>query len=204
MTTSLSRSKVKKNQTWNAESVFSSSKAFDAEVKKLLEDLVPIKEFQGHLGDGLDTFIQAMDAIEKISHRAAKVQVHATMSSAVDTGNQQGAAMNGKAMSALAQVGAVTSFVDPELLAIGETKLRQWLKDDLRMKLYEHYFNDLFRKQSHVRNAEVEELLGMLRDPFSSTRITTSMLANADFKFKPARNKSDKKVDLTQSTLTPS
>ena len=201
MTTSLPRSKVKKNQTWNAESVFSSPKAFDAEVKKLLEDLVPIKEFQGHLGDSLDIFIKAMDAIEKISQRAAKVQVYATMSSAVDTGNQQGAAMNGKAMSALAQVGAVTSFVDPELLAIGETKLRQWLKDDLRMKLYEHYFNDLFRKQAHVRNAEVEELLGMLRDPFSSTRITTTMLANADFKFKPARNKNDKKVDLTQSTF---
>lgn len=201
MTTSLPRSKVKKNQTWNAESVFSSPKAFDAEVKKLLEDLAPIKEFQGHLGDSLDTFIKVMDAIEKISQRAAKVQVYATMSSAVDTGNQQGAAMNGKAMSALAQVGAATSFVEPELLAIGEVKLRQWLKDDLRMKLYEHYFNDLFRKQAHVRNAEVEELLGMLRDPFSSTRITTTMLANADFKFKPARNKNGKKVDLTQSTF---
>jgi oligoendopeptidase F len=201
MSASLSRSKVKKNQTWNAESVFSSPKAFDKEIKNLLESLAPIKEFQGHLGDGLETFIKAMDTIEIISQRAAKVQVYATMSSAVDTADQQGAAMNGKAMSALAQVGAATSFVDPELLAIGETKLRQWLKDDLRMKLYEHYFNDLFRKQAHVRNAEVEEILGMLRDPFSSTRITTNMLANADFKFRPARNSKGKKVELTQSTF---
>jgi oligoendopeptidase F len=201
MTTPLLRAKVKKNQTWNAESVFSSPRKFDAEIKSLLESLAPIKEFQGHLGDGLETFIKAMDAIEIISQRAAKIQVYATMSSAVDTANQQGAAMNGKAMSALAQVGAATSFVDPELLAIGEAKLRQWLKDDLRMKLYEHYFNDLFRKQAHVRNAEVEELLGMLRDPFSSTRITTNMLANADFKFKPARNSKGKRVELTQSTF---
>jgi oligoendopeptidase F len=201
MSTSLSRSKVKKNQTWNAESVFSSPKTFDKEIKSLIESLAPIKEFQGHLSDGLETFIKAMDAIEIISQRAAKIQVYATMSSAVDTADQQGAAMNGKAMSALAQVGAATSFVDPELLAIGESKLRQWLKDDLRMKLYEHYFNDLFRKQAHVRNAEVEEILGMLRDPFSSTRNTTNMLANADFKFKPARNSKGKKVELTQSTF---
>ncbi|MBI5964654.1 MAG: oligoendopeptidase F [Chloroflexi bacterium] len=201
MTTPLPRSKVTKNQTWNAESVFSSPKKFDAEIKALLESLAPIKKFQGHLGDSLDVFLEAMDAIEVISKRAAKIQVYATMSSAVDTADQQGAAMNGKAMSALAQVGAATSFVEPELLAIGEAKLRHWLKDDLRMKLYEHYFNDLFRKQEHVRNAEVEELLGMLRDPFSNTRITTNMLANADFKFKPARNKKGKKVDLTQSTF---
>lgn len=200
MPTPLPRSKVKKNQTWNAESVFASPKAFDAEVKSLVESLADAKKYQGHLGDSVDTFLEAMDIIEKISKRAAKVQAYATMSSAVDTADQQGAANNGKATSALAQVGAATAFVDPELLSMGEAKLRQWLKDDPRMKLYEHYFNDLFRKQQHVRSAEVEEVFGMLRDPFGSVRTTANMLANADFQFKPARNSKGKKVALTQST----
>ena len=134
MTTPLPRSKVKKNQTWNSESVFASLKQFDAEVKSILESLPAIKKYQGHLGDGPDTFIEAMNAMDELSKRSAKVQVYATMSSAVDTTDQQGAAMNGKAMSALAQVGAATSFVDPELLTIGEAKLRQWLRDDPRMR----------------------------------------------------------------------
>jgi len=68
------------------------------------------------------------------------------------------------------------------------------------MGLYEHYLNDIFRKQAHVRSAEVEELLGMLNDPFYSTSNTANLLANADFKFKPARNTKGKKVELTQST----
>src|SRR6185503_9038545 len=153
------------------------------------------------LGEGPDTFIEPMAEIEALSQRSTKVRVFASMSSAVDTADQTGAAMNSKAMSALAQVSAATSFVDPELLTVGEGKLHQWLNDDARMKLYEHYFNDLFRKQAHVRNAEVEELLGMLRDPFSSTSVTTSLLANADFKFKPARDRKNKKVELTQSTF---
>ncbi len=201
MSTPLSRSKVKKNQTWNAESVFTSPKAFDAEVTSLVESLADVKKYQGHLGDSIHMFLEAMDVIEKISKRAAKVQVYASMSSAVDTADQQGAANNGKAMSALAQIGAATSFIDPELLSMGEAKLRQWLKDDPRMKLYEHYFNDLFRKQQHVRSAEVEELLGMVRDPFGSVRATTNMLANADFKFTPAKSNKGKKVELTQSTF---
>ena len=200
MPTALSRSKVETNQTWNAESVFPSPAAFDAEVRSILDVLPSIKAFQSHLGDSPVTFIEAMDAIEVLSQRTTKMQVYATMSSAVDATDQQGAEMNGKATSALAQVSAATSFLDPELLAIGETKLRQWLQDDPRMKLYEHYFNDLFRKQAHVRNAEVEELFGMLRDPFLSIRNTTNMLANADFKFKPARDSKKKKIELTQST----
>ena len=59
MVTPLSRSKVQKRQTWNSESVFSSSKQFDAEVKKLIEDLAQIKKFQGNLGDSPDTFLTA-------------------------------------------------------------------------------------------------------------------------------------------------
>jgi oligoendopeptidase F len=200
MPTALPRSKVKKNQTWNAESVFVSPEAFDAEVKSILESLPAIKAYQGQFGDGPGMFIEAMDAINALAQRAMKVQVYATMASAVDATDQEGAAMNGKATSALAQVSAATAFVDPELLSIGEATLRQWLQDDPRLKLYEHYFNDLFRKQAHVRSAEVEELLGMLRDPFNSTRNTTNMLANADFKFKPARDSKNQKVDLTQST----
>ncbi len=197
MPAALPRSKVKKEQTWNAESVFASPEAFDVEIKSILESLSSIKAFQGHLGESPDTFIQAMEAMDALSQRAMKVQVYATMASSVDATDQQGAEMNGKATSALAQVSAATSFVDPELLISGEAKLRQWLRDDPRLKLYEHYFNDLFRKQAHVRNAEVEELLGMLHDPFNSTRNTTSMLANADFKFKPARDKKNEKIELT-------
>ena len=200
MPAALPRSKVKKNQTWNAESVFASPQAFEAEVKSILESLPDIKAFQGRLVEGPATFLEAMNTIETLSRRAAKVQVYATMSSSVDATDQQGAEMNSKATSALAQVSAATSFVDPELLGIGESHLRQWLQDDARMKLYEHYFNDLFRKQAHVRNAEVEELLGLLRDPFLSTRNTTNMLANADFNFKPARGGEGDKIELTQST----
>lgn len=200
MPTALPRSKVQKSQTWNAESVFASAENFDAEVKSILESLPVIKAYQGHLGDGPDTFLEAMEAMDALAQRTSKIQVYATMASAVDATDQQGAEINGKATSALAQVSAATAFVDPELLSIGEARLREWLQDDPRLKLYEHYFNDLFRKQAHVRNAEVEELLGMLRDPFNSTRNTTNMLANADFKFKPARDSKNKKIDLTQST----
>lgn len=200
MPTPLPRSQVDKSQTWNAESVFPSPDAFDAEVQSILEYLPEVKKYQGHLGDSVDTFLEAMKAMDALEQRSMKVRVYATMSSAVDANDEKGAAMNGKAMSALAQVGAAVSFVEPELLSVGEAKLRGWLKVDPRMKLYWHYVNDLFRKQAHVRNAEVEELMGMLRDPFGAVRSTASQLANADFKFKPAKDSKGKKLELTQST----
>ena len=201
MPTPLPRAKVKKNQTWNAESVFASASQFDAEVKSILDALPSIQKYKGHLGDSVDTFLEAVSAMDALEQRSMKVRVYATMSSSVDANDEQGAAMNGKAMSALAQVGAAMSYVEPELLSVGEAKLRQWIQSDTRTKVYEHFVNDLFRKQAHVRSAEVEELMGMLRDPFGTVRNTASLLANADFKFKPAKNSKGKKVELTQSAF---
>ncbi len=200
MPTAMPRSKVKKNQTWNAESVFVSPAAFYVEVQSILDSLPAIREFQGHLGDSPDRFIAAMTAMDALAERAARVQVYATMASAVHATDKQGAEINGRATSALAQVGAAISFLEPELLDIGESTLRRWIADDPRMNLYERFVDDLFRKQAHVRSAEVEELLGMLRDPFSGTRNTVGMLANADFKFKPARGSENETIDVTQST----
>jgi oligoendopeptidase F len=200
MPTPLPRSKVNKQQTWNAESVFASPEEFDSEVQSILAYLPEIKKYQGHLGDSVNSFLEAMNALDALEGRSMKVRVYATISSAVDANDEQGAAMNGKAMSALAQVGAATAFVEPELLSIGKTKIRKWLKSDPRMGVYGHFLNDLFRRQSHVRSAEVEELMGMLRDPFGAVRTTAGMLANADFRFKPARDKKGKKLELTQST----
>ena len=92
MPTPLPRSKVKQNQTWNAESVFRSPKEFDAAVKSLLETLPDVKQYQGRLGDSPDMFIKAMTLIEEVLQRAMKIQVYATMSSAVDANDQQAAA----------------------------------------------------------------------------------------------------------------
>ena len=90
MTTPLPRSKVKQNQTWNAESVFKSPGEFEAEVESILAGLDSVKKFQGHLGDSADTFFEALEAL---SQRSTRMRVYATMYSAVDTADQAGAAM---------------------------------------------------------------------------------------------------------------
>ena len=200
MTTPMPRSKVKKKQTWNSESVFTTPEAFDEAVGDLLESLPEVKKYQGHLGENIDTFLAATQAMDTLDQRAAKIRVYASMSNAVDANDPLGAAMNSKAMSAIAQAGAAASYLEPELLAIGEATLRRWIDSDPRMQKFDFFFTDLFRKQTHVRSAEVEELMGMLRDPFQAVRMTAGAIANADFKFKPAKDSKGRKIELTQST----
>ncbi len=201
MTAYPARAKVEKKKTWNAENVFKNHRAWEQELKSVLVNLDSIKKYRGRLGDSPAILLEAMSVANDISLRAQRVYMYAGFSYSVDTTDQIASEMQGRAAGMLGQVAAEVAFIPPELISIGKAKLHEWLKHDQKLKIYAHRFDDFFRKQEHVRSGEVEELLGMLVDPFTWPANTSSMLTNADFKFAPATDSNDRKFEVTQSSI---
>lgn len=194
------RSKIDKNYTWNAESVFASTEAWENEIKKIIEDISNIKPYQGRLAEGSVVLLEALDTVNDLASRTDIAFVYANFLYNVDTTNQQASGMRGRAQGMYAQVLSAVSFLQPEILEIGKEKIEEWMSQNDKLAIYKHRFEDLFRQQAHVRSAEVEEVLGLVSDPLQGFLTSTSMLTNADIKFKPAKDSSGKVLDLTQGT----
>lgn len=184
--------------TWNAPSVFESREAWEAAYQDLAVQLPSLKRFEGHLSDGPATLAEWMTLTSEMGITIGKLMVYAGMSSAVDTNDQAAVAMQGRGMMLVGQVQALTAFADPELLQIGWETLSQWIAQNADLAVYHHYIDRLFRKQQHIRSAEVEEVLGLLADNFSMPYRTYSMLTDADFKFTQAAENEP----VAQSTIT--
>jgi len=196
--TVLPRSKMDKKFTWNAESVYASTEAWEKEVNQLMEDISKVKAYQGRLAEGPSVLLDALSAAHQLVARAQTAFMYAGFSYAVDATNQKSAGMRGKAQGMYGQVLSSVSFLQPEILAIGKDILDHWITQSSKLEVFQHSFDDLFRKQAHVRSAEVEELLGLASDPLSGPQNSTSMLTNADFKFKPIKDSKAKVIDVTQ------
>ncbi len=196
----LPRSEIPEKYTWNSTSVFSTKEAWNAALKELPELTAHVTKYQNHLGDNPSVLVEALQAFEKLYRQSGMVYVYATMSQAVDTTNQEANRIRSRAQSAFAQVFAALAFIDPELISIGQDKLRKWIEDEPRLRSYDHYLENLFRRQAHVRSPEVENLLGMLRDPLGNIYNTANMLANADLKFSPAYTSDGGEVQVSNST----
>ncbi|MFT3893582.1 MAG: oligoendopeptidase F [Anaerolineales bacterium] len=194
----VARNKVDKRFTWNAESVFESHETWEKEVNQIIEDIAKVKVFQGRLGENPSTLLDGLKAAYELLSRAGTTAMYAEFLYSVDTTDQQSAAMRGKAFSMYGQVLSAVSFVQPEILAIGKDIIDAWVMQNSQLEIYQHSFNDLFRKQAHVRSAEVEELLGLASDPLSAGRTSSGMLTNADFKFKPIKDSQGREFDVTQ------
>ena len=195
------RKQVNKKYTWNAESVFKTSKDWEAALKAVIDDIPNVKKFEGKLGESPEMLYDGIKAIEDISLRAQTIYMYAQFAYAVDTTNQASAGMVGKAQGMAGQVFAAAAFLNPELLYIGKEKLEAWMNSNEKLAVYRQSFDDLFRQQAHVRSTEVEEVLGMVADPLSGPSSSTSMLVNADFKFAPAQDSKGKKIEVTQSNF---
>ena len=197
----LPRSKIDRKYTWNAESVFPSDEAWEKEVGRIIEDLKKIKQYQGRLAEGPSVLLDALNAANELNSRAMTAYVYAGFSYNVDTTDPKAGGMIGKAQGMFGQVISALSYLDPEILAIGRDKLNLWMTESTKLEEYKQAFDDLFRKQAHVRSAEVEEILGMVSDPLNGASNSTSMLTNADFKFQSIKDDKGRVIDITQGNF---
>jgi len=195
------RQDVPLEHRWNVESIFPNDDAWDAEFKRIEEAFPSLARFRGRLADSAATLADWFLASEEIEMRAGKVVLYASMRHTPDTTDQVAVGLNDRARGLAARIGAATSFAEPEMLALGFARLREWMKQEARLAPYAHYFERLEQRAAHVRSAEVEELLSQVSDAFRTGAATHGILADADLKCAQARNDAGETFEVTQGSI---
>lgn len=200
-TTVPKREDVPVAHTWDTASVFPSDAAWEEEVTALLAALPEFAALRGHL-ESAGQLAEGLTRYTALLSRLRRVYLYATMFYATDTADPGAVAKHDTAASVAARISAAVAFLDPELLQIGFDTLRRWQTEDSRLATYAHYFEMLERQQAHVRSAEIQEVLGLVNEPFSAARQTHTILTDADLRFEPAYDAAGQQIPITQGTIT--
>jgi oligoendopeptidase F len=196
------RSDIPVEYTWDTASVYESDAAWEAEMARVADQLPSVARLQGSLSRGPDVLANYLQIAERLMNDVSKLYFYASMFHNVDTADQAAAAKHDRAIGLYTRAVAAIAFAEPELLGIGFDTLRGWIEQEPRLAVYAHYFDELDRRQAHVRSAEVEELLGQLRDPFGGAGGIHGILTDADLRFAPAHAASGEAIDLAQGNLS--
>jgi oligoendopeptidase F len=195
------RSEVPIEETWNLEGIYATEEAWEAAYQQVEAEFPSIHKFQGRLADGPEVLLAYFQTAETIYREVGKIFVYASLGSAVDSTDQVAAARSGQARSLYARVSAANAFAEPELMAVGAERLREWMQVSEPLKVYAHYFDSLDRQKEHIRSGDVEEVMAMASDPLASAMSTYGILTNAEMKFDPAVDKNGGQHELGQSTV---
>jgi oligoendopeptidase F len=195
------RSAIPQAQTWNKESVYADLDAWHADYQEVESMMTELDGYAGTLSQSPDRLADWLEAQSMLERRTFKLYFYAVMSTSVDGTDDGIKALVGQAMSLYGKVNAFCAFTDPEILAIGEAQVMAWVQSEPRLNVYAHAFQDLFRQQQHVLSREVEEVLGLLREPFENVENIASELGNSDLRFDDARDSAGNGFPITQGTL---
>ncbi|MEO7912285.1 MAG: oligoendopeptidase F [Roseiflexaceae bacterium] len=203
MTSNVSpRAEIPVQYTWDTASVYASQADWEAELARVAAQLPELAAFQGQLGSSPKRLAEWLDTAERFMNTVSRLYFYASMLHNVDTNDQSAVAGHDRAIGIYTRAIAATAFAEPELLAIGFDTLRSWVAEEPRLALFAHYFDQLERRQAHVRSAEVEQLLGQLRDPFSGASAIHGILTDADLHFAPAHTVAGDPLDLAQGNIS--
>ncbi|MGB7339307.1 MAG: M3 family oligoendopeptidase [Phototrophicaceae bacterium] len=198
----LKRADVPKEQTWNRESVFATWDDFKAEYDAIIAAIPELASYQGRLSESRDVVVEYFDKLYRLRRRAGRLSVYVGLATAVDTSDVTAKTMEGLVFSLFGQLSAAVAFDVPELLAMGD-ELRNWARDDERLSVYAHYFDNLLRQQDHTQSAAVERLLGMLKDTFAGPFSTYGEMVNTDLKFPNAVDSNGHEHRVAQDIVPP-
>jgi oligoendopeptidase F len=185
--------------TWDLAPLYRDGAAFEAAKAKFLAELPKLAQYRGRLGESAATLREAMELLTDLKDQYYRLAIYAMLASDVDTRNAAALECNQGMDMAGTEFSNASSFVDPELLAVGEAKLHTYLDAEPGLAAYRFPILDTLRRAPHTLGDEAESVLssvGMIADAPSSLH---SILSNADIPWPTIKLSDGTEVRLDQS-----
>ena len=185
--------------TWDLAPLYRDAAAFESAKAQLTAELPKLAAYRGRLGESAATLFEAMELLNGLKDRYYRLGIYAMLASDVDTRDAAALERNQGMDMVGSEFSSAASFVDPELLAVGEAKLRAFLDADPRLTPYRFPILDTLRRAPHTLGTEAEQVLssvGMIADAPSSIH---SILSNADIPWPTIKLSDGTEVRLDQS-----
>lgn len=183
---------------WKLGDIYSTDAEWQADYDKLNSLLPKVSQYTGKLATSAQNLAACLKLRDEIGMIGGKLYGYARMHKDENTANAKYQAMTGKVEALLAEAGAATAFIEPEILSIPGDKLTQFRQQEAGLKDYSFYFENLARQKKHVLSPAEEAILSRSSEATQTAENVFNMLAHADMRFPEVTDEKGNKVQLSE------
>lgn len=195
----LKREDVKKENTWALEDIYTSDDLWEKELNELNRLCDELHKFEGHLTESADTLYEYFEEVEKAQKAIERIYIYANQALHVDMNNSKYQDFASRAATAMIKLNSCSAFATPELLSADESVIQGFIEDKKELKLYDKFFERLFKEKSHILSKEEETLLASVSELADAPDDIYTMFSNADLKFDQIHDENGNLTDMTNS-----
>jgi len=168
---------------WNPYDIFPDNDAWQAELEAIGGDIPKLMEFQGRLGESAAIMLDAQSATHDMMIRLYKLYVYSQTLYDVDQGNNSHRQMQGQVAALFPSFGEATSWIEPELLEIDPSVIKNFMSEEEDLAVYSYYFSELWRQQEHTLSSPEERLMALTGNMRSVPSDAHEALLGVDMQF---------------------
>ena len=192
------RKDVPAQYKWDLTKIYANDAEWEKDLKRIPELTEKVVAFKGKLASGADTLLAALKADEELSKVLENVFHYASLLSCADQGDSSAQEKENRAMMAYTQSQAQLSFYTPELLAIPDSNINAWIKEE-RFADYRIYIQKILHAKPHVLSEKEERILALQAEAGQTADKAFSLLTDVDMDFGTVSDGKEQKP-LTHST----
>jgi oligoendopeptidase F len=193
------RSEVPTEETWDLSAIYPDGSAWEADLQAIREQVPDLVALRGTLVDGAGQLLTALQLEEAIGERASRAFSYAGLKRDQDNTDTQAQADYDKVVVLSVEVGSASAFLEPEILALPEGRVEEYLSTEPQLEKYRHSLESLLRQREHVLDADTEMLLASAGELAMGPDTIFSMLNDADLQYGTIKNEQGEDVTLTKA-----
>lgn len=197
------RNEVAEEYTWDLSDMYTDKKTWEAELGEISSIMEEIEKTEGNVTASAS---QLLNVLEKSALAGQKLELALNYASRLydqDKKNTKHQAMEQKANALAAEYGSKTSFIVPEILALDETVLEGYYKEQEGLELYRIQIEEIQRLKAHSLSAELEKLVAMTSEMSQTAAEVYSILDNADLAFPEILDEDGESVRISHGNFVP-
>jgi len=192
------RSELAPQDTWDLSTLFANDAAWNEGLASFEQMAERIASFQGTLGKSAESLAAYMDFSRDLGILGERLYYYADLRQTEDEGAGDARTMTGKIIMALSKAQAAGAWERPEIFAIPENVMRQFLGDP-RIADYRVYLHRILRYRPHTLSDREERVVALHAEGEDVPHDAFSVLTNVDFDFGVIDTREGKRP-LSQST----
>ena len=197
----IDRKDIDDKYKWKIDLMYSSQESIDKDISKIKSYINEIKEYKGKLSQSKENMYEALNIYEKASQLLQNLYVYTHMKQHEDTRINENQAIATKTDMLSTELSTASSYMVPEIIAIDESKLKEYLEDE-KLSFYKKYIEEILREKPHTLSEKEEEILAAVSDLTSVPENAYDMLSYADMDFPKIENEDGEMVKLTHSNFS--
>lgn len=190
------------NGVWDLSELYSDLAAWEAHKSQVSEQLSELESCRGKLGDSASRLAECLNIRADIYRSLGRLYTYSFLDKDTDLSNSTRRERHALMENLMTRYGEVNSFIEPELLSIGQQVLENFLATDTDLDDHDFFIRNTLRKAPHVLSDKEEKLLAATASPLATAAETYSILTNAEMPRPELMLPSGESVKLTPSAYT--